>query len=155
MIMEDTNTRKKLIQRVNRKTWWRTCLPSKKAIHDRGLFFASSFEEAEFYGRPLDTPFRVRIKNPIIGHFCHIQKQLLGNTVELDDTISGIFTHDGLLKERAQQQGFDSIIVISESGHKKYCLENRLPRSMELNVFERSQLQGWVTTPSFVPYNSR
>ena len=139
--MEDKITRQKLINRVNRKAWWRTCMPNKKAIRDRGLFFASSFEEAEFYGRPLDTPFRVRIENPIIGHFDHIQKQLLCNTVEFNDTITGIFVHDKLLKERAQQQGFDSIIVISESSHKKYCLENRLPRSMELNVFAQSQLQ--------------
>lgn len=141
MIMEDTNTRKKLIQRVNRKAWWRTCLPSKKAIRDRGLFFTSSFEEAEFYGRPLDTPFRVKIENPIIGSFAYIQKQLLDKTVKYEDTIKTIFDHDKLLKERAHKQGFDSIIVLSGSGHRQYYRGNKLPRNMELNIFGENSIQ--------------
>lgn len=133
--MEDKLTRQKLINRVNRKAWWRTCLPSKRAIRDRGFFFASSFEEAESYGRPLDTPFRVKIENPIIGSFAYIQKQLLGKTVEYKDTIKAIFAHDKLLKEHARKQGFDSIILLSENGFRKYRKENKLPRQMELNIF--------------------
>lgn len=100
-----------------------------------GSFFASSFEEAEFYGRPLDTPFHIKIENPVIGSIVYIQKQLLGKTVEYEDTIKAIFAHDKLLKEQAQKQGFDSIILLSEDGFRKYRKENKLPRQMELNIF--------------------
>lgn len=134
--MNRTAAREKLIARVNRKLWWRTCLPDEKAIRDRGLFFASSFEEAEFYGRPLDTPFRVKIKSPIVGSFVYIQKRLLGKNFTYDDTVKAIFAHDKLLKRCAQLFGFDSIIVLSAHGHKKFYSEKRLPKSVELNVFD-------------------
>lgn len=127
----------KLIARINRKYWWRTALPSKRCILDRGLFFASSFEEAEFYGRPLDTPFRVRITNPIVGSFFYIEKELLGYDSPGKKTIAAIFDHDALLKKRAENKGFDSIIVLSSTGHDKYYHENKIPYSVELNWFAK------------------
>lgn len=133
--MGDTTARAKLIKRVNRKAWWRTCLPSKKAIRDRGLFFASSFEEAEFYGRPLDTPFRVQIKNPLVGSFAHVQKKLLGHYEPRIHTIKQIFARDRLIRKHAGILGFDSIIVLSEKGYRNFCADGTLPRSIELNVF--------------------
>jgi hypothetical protein len=46
------------------------------AYSKRGRFFASSFAEAEFYGRPLDDPQRVIIAKPLVGDESAIAKIL-------------------------------------------------------------------------------
>jgi hypothetical protein len=43
-------------------------LPADRdAFKKRGKFFASTFAQAEFYGRPNDEPERVNIGNPVYG----------------------------------------------------------------------------------------
>ena len=64
--MEATN-RDKLLARINRKDWWHVPPADPKAYQKRGKFLASTFREAEFWGRPLDIPVRVRVINLIIG----------------------------------------------------------------------------------------
>lgn len=49
----------KLIAHINRKSWWHVPPRDPRAYERRGKFYASSFREAEFYGRPLDDPERV------------------------------------------------------------------------------------------------
>ena len=63
----ETTPRDKLLARINRKDWWHVPPADPKAYRQRGKFLASTFREAEFWGRPLDTPIRVRVSNPIIG----------------------------------------------------------------------------------------
>lgn len=46
----------KLVASVNRKSWWHVPPVDPDAYLKRGKFLASSFEAAEFYGRPLDEP---------------------------------------------------------------------------------------------------
>jgi hypothetical protein len=46
------------------------------------MFLASTFREAEFWGRPLDTPIHVKISNPIIGDEPTIEAELLGSPCE-------------------------------------------------------------------------
>jgi len=46
----------KLVAHVNRKGWWHVPPRDPTAYGKRGKFFASSFREAEFWGRPLDEP---------------------------------------------------------------------------------------------------
>jgi hypothetical protein len=68
--------RKELIERlvahVNRKHWWHCPPQDPKSYKKRGKFFASSFAEAELYGRPLDEPQRVEISKPLFGSEDHI-----------------------------------------------------------------------------------
>ncbi len=63
--------RKELIQRlvshINRKHWWHCPPQDPKSYKKRGKFFASSFAEAELYGRPLDESQRVEVSNPLVG----------------------------------------------------------------------------------------
>jgi hypothetical protein len=63
----EATSRDKLVARINRKDWWHVPPAAPKAYQQRGKFLASTFREAEFWGRPLDTPIRVRVINPIIG----------------------------------------------------------------------------------------
>lgn len=142
MTKENKNARDRLINCVNHKAWWRTHLPSKQAIRERGLFLASSFREAEFYGRPLDIPFRVKVRNPLVGSFAYIERRLLGNCTPSVDTVGQIFARDKLMKVRAEALGFDSIVTLSERGYFRYKRENVVPRLMELNVLSNHSAIG-------------
>lgn len=55
----------KVTAHLNRKKWYRTALPDAQAIKDRGVFYASSYREAEFYGRPLDDPFTPEFREKV------------------------------------------------------------------------------------------
>ncbi|MFZ0921608.1 MAG: hypothetical protein WA020_00980, partial [Candidatus Acidiferrales bacterium] len=57
----------KLVAHVNRKEWWHVPPRDPSAYNKRGKFLASSFREAEFWGRPLDEPQRVAVSKPLIG----------------------------------------------------------------------------------------
>jgi hypothetical protein len=45
----------RIVAHVNRKAWWHVPPQDPMAYSKRGKFFASSFAEAEFYGRPLGS----------------------------------------------------------------------------------------------------
>lgn len=45
-----------IIANVNRKKWWHVPPRNPDAYEKKGMFLASSFKEAEFWGRPLDLP---------------------------------------------------------------------------------------------------
>ena len=49
----------KLIERINRKDWWHVPSWDPQSYEKRGIFLASTFRGAEFWGRPLDEPQRV------------------------------------------------------------------------------------------------
>ena len=70
--------RDKLLARINRKDWWHVPPADPKAYQKRGKYLASTFREAEFWGRPLDTPVHVSIANPIVGDESTIETELLG-----------------------------------------------------------------------------
>jgi len=55
----------KLIAHVNRKGWWHCPPRDLSSYGKREKFFASSFREAEFWGRPLDEPQRVVGRAPL------------------------------------------------------------------------------------------
>src|SRR5258708_40252368 len=71
----------KLVAHVNRKKWWHVPPRNPKAYSKRGQFLASSFREAEFWGRPLDEPLRVTVANPLISDEERIESELLGRRV--------------------------------------------------------------------------
>ena len=45
----------RIVAHVNRKAWWHVPPQDPMAYRKRGKFFASSFAEAEFDGRPLGS----------------------------------------------------------------------------------------------------
>ncbi len=108
-----------------------------KAYNKRGKFLASSFREAEFWGRPLDESQRVAIANPIIGDERTIERRLLGCQVGSEDmTIEARWALDARLRKAALAQGYDSIVLMTDKAFKEFTRSGRIPRSIELNIFQ-------------------
>jgi hypothetical protein len=57
----------RLVAHAYRKNWWHVLPQDPDVYKKRGKFFASSFDEAEFYGRPFDQPEKVAISKPLVG----------------------------------------------------------------------------------------
>ena len=56
-----------LIDKINKSEWWHVSPRDPNAYSKRGKFLASTYQQAEFYGRPNDIPEKVRISNPVYG----------------------------------------------------------------------------------------
>jgi len=135
--MEATN-RDKLLARINRKDWWHVPPADPKAYQKRGKFLASTFREAEFWGRPLDIPVRVRVNSPIIGDEPAIETELLGapSVSPRDDSpkmLEWRWRLDARLKKAALAKGYDSIVLMSRSACGRFTAEGKIPLSLELN----------------------
>ncbi len=131
----------RLIAHINRKNWWHSPPQDPKAYLKRGKFFASSFREAEFYGRPLDQPDKVKVSNPLVGDEDGIELQLLGYMHTEEERrqleIPKLrFALDARLKRAALAKGYDSILLMTPRAYADYKTSGRLPRSMELNVLK-------------------
>jgi hypothetical protein len=104
------------------------------AYSKRGKFFASSFQEAEFYGRPLDTPERVTIAKPLTGDEQAIAK-VLGIPPQNDAmSLEEIAAHDEAWRNAAMAKGFDSIVLMTPKAFSEFTTSGKLPRSIELNL---------------------
>src|SRR6266403_1733768 len=102
----------KIIAHVNRKKWWHVPPIDPKAYSKRGKFFASSYTEAEFYGRPLDEPERVHIAKPLIGDERTISR-VLGIPPQREGmSLEQIAAHDAKWRNAALRKGFDSILLM-------------------------------------------
>ena len=131
--------RDKLLARINRKDWWHVPPADPKAYQKRGKFLASTFREAEFWGRPLDAPIHVRIANPIVGDEPFIETGLLGAPSEYsgDDSpkmLEWRWKLDANLKKAAMAKGYDSIVLMSCNAYTKFAKEGKIPLSIELNL---------------------
>ncbi len=140
--MEATN-RDKLLARINRKDWWHVPPADPKAYQKRGKFLASTFREAEFWGRPLDTPIHVRIGNPIVGDEPAIETELLGvpSVCPDDDSpkmLEWRWRLDARLKKAALAKGYDSIVLLSRSAYARFAAEGKIPLSIELNLLREN-----------------
>jgi hypothetical protein len=129
----------KLIAHVNRKHWWHVPPRDPSAYSKRGKFLASSFREAEFWGRPLDEPQRVTISKPLIGDEETIEKSLLGQRVSGEDmAMERRWALDARMKKAALALGYDSIVLMSPKAFSIFRLSGKLPRSIELNILDVS-----------------
>jgi hypothetical protein len=131
--------KEKLLARINRKDWWHVPPSDPKAYEKRGMFLASTFREAEFWGRPSDQPIRVNVTNPLIGDEATIETELLGAPCKYpgdDDPmlLQWRWNLDSQLKTAAMAKGYDSIVLLSASGYMKFVAEGRIPISIELNL---------------------
>ena len=125
----------RLIEHINRKDWWHVTPADPKAYKKRGKFLASSFGDAEFYGRPNDVPERVTIASPIVGDNNTIERKLLGRVESHPDiSVQKRFALDAKLRRAAFRNGYDSIVLMSESSFQKFKTEGKIPRSIELNI---------------------
>jgi len=127
----------KLIQHINRKDWWHVTPTDPRAYQKRGKFFSSTFKEAEFYGRPNDIPEKVAIASPLVGDNDTIERKLIGRVESYPDIgVRERFALDAKLRRVALQKGCDSIVLLSESGFRKFKNEGKTPRSIELNILD-------------------
>ena len=65
--MNANRLKKVLINKVNSSYWWHVTPRDPNAYKKRGKFLASTYTQAEFYGRPNIEPENVEISNPIFG----------------------------------------------------------------------------------------
>ncbi len=128
----------RLIAHLNRKNWWHVPPVDPDAYEKRGKFLASSFAEAEFWGRPLDDSQRVSIANPLIGDEQAISK-VLGIPPQYDGmTLEQIAAHDAKWKNAALKKGYDAILLMSPKCFAEWKAVGKIPRSLELNILNLS-----------------
>ena len=132
---KETTGYQELIEHINGKDWWRTADPDEQAVKDRGLFYASTYKEAEFYGRPQNEPVKVDIKNPLVGDEQAIASALGVKVLEPDGPTEERFAMDKKMKQLAEAKGYDSIALMTPTEYKNYSDAGKMPRSIELNVF--------------------
>jgi hypothetical protein len=124
----------RLIAFVNRKNWWHVPPVDPDAYRKRGKFFASSFEAAEFYGRPLEEPQKVTIANPIVGDEARIAR-VLGIPPQREGmTLKRIAAHDALWRNAGLKEGFDAIVLMAPKCFLEFKASGKIPRSLELNI---------------------
>ncbi len=124
----------KLIAHVNRKAWWHVPPSDPQAYGKRGKFLASSFQEAEFYGRPLDEPQKVAVSRPLIGDERAISKALGIPPQHEGMALGEIAAHDARWRSAALAKGFDSIVLMAPKAYARLRTDGQIPRSIELNI---------------------
>ncbi len=135
-------TYERLVAHVNRKQWWHVPPVDPDAYKKRGKFFASTFAEAEFYGRPLDEPERVSIAKPVVGDEKTIA-EALGVPPQYEGmTLEQIAAHDARWKKAALKKGFDAIVLMSVKHFGVWKKTGKIPRSIELNILNVNESQG-------------
>jgi hypothetical protein len=128
--------KEKLVSYINSHKWWRTALPDEKTIKARGIFYTSSYCDAEFYGRPIDEPFDVSISKPLFGDEPYIMHTLDLSMLSQDTSLKERFRLDSKMMRIAIDKGFDSIALMTTKGYEQYKDTGKIPRSIELQVFK-------------------
>ena len=139
----------KLVAHVNRRKWWHVPPRDPNAYCKRGKFLASSFREAEFWGRPLDEPQRVTVSKPLIGDEETIERELFGRRVSSEDiTTEERWKLDAKMRRAALRKGYDSLVLLAPKAFAEFQSTGKLPRSMELNVLDAGSVGMSVKTQS-------
>ncbi len=144
--MENEVLKEILINKINKSFWWHTSPGDPNAYKKRGKFLASTYSQAEFYGRPNMEPEKVHISNPLFGFsekeileqlFPGMSEELLKDAEGNDDYDKNWYNKrialDGKMYRQAKKMGYDTIALLAPKG-KKYLERNRKPRSIELNL---------------------
>jgi hypothetical protein len=135
-----------LIAKINNSHWWHVPPGDSDAYKKRGKFFASTFAQAEFYGRSTSEQERVSVGNPVYGFSeMEILEQLFTSEqiakFGLSDIENGAGPNwyekrialDHKMYSRAKKLGYDAIVLMTPQGRRD-LQSNRKPRSMELNL---------------------
>lgn len=135
-----------LVDKINNSLWWHVPPRDPDAYKQRGKFLASTYLQAEFYGRPNNVPEKVKINNPVYGYSeKEILEQLFPNK---SDRLSKRFenpndkdfyrkriTLDRIMFIKAKKIGYDSIVLLTVAA-KQQLKRNIKPKSIELNIFD-------------------
>jgi hypothetical protein len=133
--------RRRVVAYINRKQWWHVPPRDPDAYDERGMFLASSFKEAEFWGRPNDNPLKVSVVHPLIGDEETIEKALFGRQVSSEEiTVEERWKSDARMRKAALARGYDAIVLMSPSSFVRLKSTGKVPRSLELNVLDRSKV---------------
>lgn len=117
--------------------------PQSPRLFTAGKFLASSFREAEFWGRPLDEPQKLVVRKPLVGDELSIEKALFRKRLsDQQITMNQRWVLDARIRKVALREGFDSVVLMSAKGFAKFKATGKIPRSMELNVFRASSSFG-------------
>ena len=135
-----------LITKINNSYWWHVPPCDSDAYKKRGKFFASTFAQAEFYGRPNEESERVSVENPLYGfsEMEILEKLFTSEQIvrfDLNDIEDGTSPNwykkrialDRKMYLRAKKLGYDAIVLMTPQGRKD-LRRNRKPRSIELNL---------------------
>jgi hypothetical protein len=125
---------RRLVAHVNRKNWWHVPPKDPNAYRKRGKFLASSFAEAEFWGRPLDNPEKVNVERPLVGDERKIARVLRVPTLRGNITLARIASRDARWRNAALAKGYDSIVLMAPKAFAEFKAGGKLPRSIELNI---------------------
>ncbi|MFA6119691.1 MAG: hypothetical protein WC688_07245 [Parachlamydiales bacterium] len=136
--------RKVLIEKINSSNWWHVRPQDKKSYKKRGKFLASTYKQAEFYGKPNLESEKVAIKNPIYGFseleiltklFGENAKKLLDKVLNADNCCfyNERTNLDAKIFEKARKSGYDSIVLMTKIG-KNILEKGKKPNSIELNL---------------------
>lgn len=138
-----TKIKEILINKINQSLWWHVTPGDLSAYKKRGKFFASTYKQAELYGRPNDIPEKVDISNPLYGiseikilkTLFPIEYRDLLVAVERDDKDWYVrrIELDAKMYQKAKIMGYDAIVLLCGNG-EKYLMKNIKPRSIELNL---------------------
>ncbi|MEA1995057.1 MAG: hypothetical protein U9N18_02735 [Campylobacterota bacterium] len=137
------NIRDILIEKINNSYWWHVPPRDPEAYKKRGRFLASTFLQAEFYGRPNDEPEKVNVKNPIFG-FSELEileklfgkrkrKGYLNQILNTKNFYEARIDLDAKIYEKAKEFSFDAVVLMTQQGEKA-LLKGRKPSSIELNL---------------------
>ena len=135
--------KKILINKINQSLWWHVAPKDLTAYKKRGKFFASTYKQAEFYGRPNDIPEKVDISNPVYG-ISEIKILKILFPIEYRDLCFAVerggkdwygrrIELDAKMYQKAKSMGYDAILLLGGNG-EKYLIKNRKPHSVELNL---------------------
>ena len=132
-----------LIQKINKSEWWHVPPRDPNAYRKRGKFLASTYLQAEFYGRPNLMPEKVEISNPIFGFseeeiltklFGSFELNLLSDLENSEkNTYKKRIALDRKMFKKAKLLGYDSIVLMTAQGEIA-LKKGRKPNSIELNL---------------------
>jgi len=132
-----------LIQKINQSTWWHVPPRDPNAYKKRGKFLASTYKQAEFYGRPNDISEKVKISNPVYGTseinilkilFPMDYKKIYASLLcDCKNRYKRRIRLDSKMYQKAKSMGYDAIVLLGSNGDK-YLMKNRKPHSIELNL---------------------
>jgi hypothetical protein len=131
----------RLVAHVNRKSWWHVPPVDPEAYKRRGKFYSVSFAAAEFWGRPLDEPEKVKIAKPLVGDEKRIARVLGIPQQHEGMTLEQIAAHDARWRNAALKKGYDAILLMSPKCFAEWKTTGKMPRSLELNILDVSV--GW------------
>lgn len=137
------NIKKILIQKINNSAWWHVPPQNPTAYKKRGKFLASTYKQAEFYGRPNDESNEVRVRNPVYGFSEEeILIKLFGRSMVIsllksvtddENFYEARIALDAKIYQKARQLDYDAVVLMTPSG--KMALQKRKkPNSIELNL---------------------